>query len=413
MQQGGAGGGVKPQMPALENYVLPGSRPGQRTEAAGGGRLRIVLRHCPPLAGWSRSGAGPGYPWRWEPQPEPQTGRGGAARVKMSSTKVGFRLAACLLNVSEARKKDIVEKIAKAALSDDNGQKHSQATVLNIFSDYDYNRSVITIAAPIDMLGNYVIAACTEAFRSIDMAIQEGIHPCLGAVDLVPIYPLLDVGVEECGKVAQSIAEILTLRVPGCSMFLFGQADQPEKRSLVQRRKQLGWFKGRDFKSMEVKPDTGAVPSQRYGLTGVGASPYVMNCNVTIDTQDMATGKDIARAIRGSNTRGLKGVQTMAFPHNGKIEIACNVESFEDQDNIMTAQEDFGYISYCVLGKTFSYVSPQSIEAQIKKLASNYGINTARTALVGFTPEECKHCATYALKKGIGEFWRMRGGMFM
>uniref|UniRef100_A0A8C5EWZ1 Formiminotransferase cyclodeaminase N-terminal like n=1 Tax=Gopherus evgoodei TaxID=1825980 RepID=A0A8C5EWZ1_9SAUR len=113
----------------------------------------------------------------------------------MSSTKVGFHLAACLLNISEARKKDIVEKIAKAALYDDNGHKHSQATVLNIFSDYNYNRSVITIAAPVDMLGN--IAACTEAFWSIDMAIQEGIHPCLGAVDLVPIYPLLDVGVEE------------------------------------------------------------------------------------------------------------------------------------------------------------------------------------------------------------------------
>uniref|UniRef100_A0A8C0IKX4 Formiminotransferase cyclodeaminase N-terminal like n=1 Tax=Chelonoidis abingdonii TaxID=106734 RepID=A0A8C0IKX4_CHEAB len=158
----------------------------------------------------------------------------------MSSTKVGFHLTACLLNISEARKKDIVEKIAKAALYDDNEQKHSQATVFNIFSDYDYNRSVITIAVPIDIYG---IAACTEAFQSIDMAIQEGIHPCLGAVDLVPIYPLLDVGVEECRKVAQT--EILTLHVPGCSMFLFGK-----------RRKQL------------VKPDIGAVPSQRYGLTG-------------------------------------------------------------------------------------------------------------------------------------------------
>uniref|UniRef100_A0A8C8RPM4 Formiminotransferase cyclodeaminase N-terminal like n=1 Tax=Pelusios castaneus TaxID=367368 RepID=A0A8C8RPM4_9SAUR len=299
----------------------------------------------------------------------------------MSSTKVGFRLAACLLNISEARRKDIVEKIAKAAVYGDNG--------------------------------NYVIAACTEAFQSIDMAIQEGIHPCLGAVDLVPIYPLLNVGVEECGKVARNIAEILTLRVPGCSVFLFGQADQPEKRSLVQRRKQLGWFKGRDFNSMKVKPDIGASPSERYGITGVGASPYVMNCNVTIDTEDIATGKDIASAVRGSNTSGLKGVQAMAFPHNGKIEIACNVESFEDEDKIITAHEDSVYISYCVLGKTFSCVSPQSIEAQIKKLASNYGINTARTALVGFTPEECKHCATYALKKGIGEFWRMRRGMFM
>lgn len=54
------------------------------------------------------------------------------------------------------------------------------------------------------LLGNYVIAACTEAFKLIDMTIQEGIHPCLGAVELVPIYPLLDVDVEECGKVAQS-----------------------------------------------------------------------------------------------------------------------------------------------------------------------------------------------------------------
>ncbi|XP_075790539.1 formiminotransferase N-terminal subdomain-containing protein [Pelodiscus sinensis] len=333
--------------------------------------------------------------------------------MKMASTKVSFRLAACLLNISEARKKDIVEKIAKSAIYDENGQKHSQATVLNIFSDYDYNRSVITIAAPIDMLGNSVIAACTEAFQSIDMAIQEGIHPCLGAVDLVPICPLLDVSMEECGKVAQNIAEILTLRVPGSSMFLFGQADQPKKRSLVQRRKELGWFKGRDFNSMEVKPDMGAAPSQRYGLTGVGASPYVMNCNVTIDTQDMATGKDIACAVRGINPSGLKGVQTMVFPHNGKIEIACNVESFEDQDNTLTLHEDSGYISYCVLGKTFSYVSPQSIEALIKKLAHNYGINTVGAALVGFTPEECKYCATYALKKGIGEFWRVREGKFM
>uniref|UniRef100_A0A452GY03 Formiminotransferase N-terminal subdomain domain-containing protein n=1 Tax=Gopherus agassizii TaxID=38772 RepID=A0A452GY03_9SAUR len=145
----------------------------------------------------------------------------------MSSTKVGFHLAACLLNISEARKKDIVEKIAKAALYDDNGHKHSQATVLNIFSDYNYNRSVIIIAAPVDMLG---------------------------------------------------IAEILTLCVPGCSMFLFGQADQPEKQSLVQRRKQLGWFKGRDFKSMEVKADIGAVPSQRYGLTGRNSIDWLYFC---------------------------------------------------------------------------------------------------------------------------------------
>uniref|UniRef100_A0A8D0G7B8 Formiminotransferase cyclodeaminase N-terminal like n=1 Tax=Sphenodon punctatus TaxID=8508 RepID=A0A8D0G7B8_SPHPU len=278
-------------------------------------------------------------------------------------------------------------------------QKHSQATVLNIFSDYDYNRSVITLAAPIDMLGNLVVAACIEAFKSIDMTVQDGIHPCLGAVDLVPVYPLLDVGVEECGTVARNIAERLALRVPGCSIFLFGQADLPEKRSLVLRRKQLGWFNRKTFKSMEVKADVGTSPNPRYGLTGVGASPYVMNCNVTLDTQDLTAGKEVASAIRGRSVNGLKGIQAMAFPHDGKIEIACNVESLEDQDNAATAHEQAGYVSYCILGKTFFCVSPQLIEAQIKNLAKGHGISTVGTALVGFTPEECKRCAVYALAK--------------
>ncbi|XP_074158862.1 formiminotransferase N-terminal subdomain-containing protein isoform X4 [Sminthopsis crassicaudata] len=293
----------------------------------------------------------------------------------MSSSRLGLRLAACLLNISEARRKNVVEKIAKAALFEENV--------------------------------NSVLAACMEAFQVIDMEVQEGIHPCLGAVDLIPIYPLSGVGVKECGMVARSLAEKLTAHVPGCSVFLFGEADHPEKRSLVQRRKQLGWFSRREFSSL--KPDIGIMPEKRCGLTGIGASPYVMNCNVTIDSQDLAAGKKIASIIRGSNVDGLRGVQAMAFPHDGKIEIACNVESFEDQKPI----ENSKYITYCILGHQYYYISPQFLEAQIRKLAHDQGIGIIGTALVGFTPQECKDCAEYALKEKIGEFWKKREGIFM
>ncbi|KAM6178378.1 formiminotransferase N-terminal subdomain-containing protein [Rhynchocyon petersi] len=277
----------------------------------------------------------------------------------MSSSRGGLRLAACLLNISEARRKCVVENVAKAALLERNGQKLPEVSVLNIFSDQDYNRSVITIVAAVDKLG---------------------------------------------------IAEKLVLCVPGCSVFLFGEADLPEKRSLVQRRKQLGWFSRRDPSSLE--PDLGAAPTRRCGLTGVGASPYVMNCNVTIDSQDLAAGKGIATAIRGSSACGLKGVQAMAFPHEGKIEIACNVESFEDQE-AGRLLEDSQYLTYSVLGNSFSYVAPHYIEAQVKKLASARGIGTAGRALVGFTPQECKDCAEYAIQASIGAFWKKRGGIFM
>ncbi|XP_058911479.1 formiminotransferase N-terminal subdomain-containing protein isoform X1 [Kogia breviceps] len=328
----------------------------------------------------------------------------------MSSSRLGLRLAVCLLNISEARRKYIVENIAKAALLEKNGQKHAEVSVLNIFSDQEYNRSVITIAASVAELGNSILAACLEAFQSIDMEVQEGIHPCLGAVDLIPIYPLSGVGVEECGAVARSLAENLVQCVPGCSVFLFGEADLPEKRTLVQRRKQLGWFTRRDFGAL--KPDLGVAPARRCGLTGIGASPYVMNCNVTIDSQDLALGKKIASAIRGSNVNGLKGVQTMAFPHEGKIEIACNVESFEDQE-VTETSEGSQYMAYSILGDHFYYLSPHYIEAQVKKLASDQGIGITGRALIGFTPQECKNCAEYAIKEGIGEFWKIRRGIFM
>ncbi|XP_068400808.1 formiminotransferase N-terminal subdomain-containing protein isoform X3 [Eschrichtius robustus] len=271
-----------------------------------------------------------------------------STKITMSSSRLGLRLAVCLLNISEARRKYIVENVAKAALLETNGQKHPEVSVLNIFSDQEYNRSVITIAASVAELGNSILAACLEAFQSIDMEVQEGIHPCLGAVDLIPIYPLSGIGVEECGAVARSI----------------------------------------------------------------GASPYVMNCNVTIDSQDLALGKEIASAIRGSNVNGLKGVQTMAFPHEGKIEIACNVESFEDQE-VTETSEGSQYMAYSVLGDHFYYVSPHYIEAQVKKLASDRGIGTTGRALIGFTPQECKNCAEYAIKEGIGEFWKIRRGIFM
>ncbi|ELR56900.1 hypothetical protein M91_14977 [Bos mutus] len=211
--------------------------------------------------------------------------------------------------------------------------------------------SAQSMTTPLDWLsqGNSVLAACLEAFQSIDMEVQEGIHPCLGAVDLIPIYPPSGVGVEECGAVARRTGfKTPPLQHHGlCTLIQYSRAVTPNGGSGLSRSE--------------------AGPSQE---TGIGASPYVMNCNVTIDSQDLALGKEIASAIRGSNVNGLKGVQTMAFPHEGKIEIACNVESFEDQE-VTETSEGSQYMAYSVLGDHFYYISPHYIEAQVKKLASD------------------------------------------
>ncbi|XP_077304559.1 formiminotransferase N-terminal subdomain-containing protein isoform X3 [Lithobates pipiens] len=281
----------------------------------------------------------------------------------MASRKVGMSLAACLLNISEARNKEVVERIARAALFDSHGQKHPDTSVLNVFSDYDYNRSVITIASTREQIG---------------------------------------------------IAEELVTLVPGCSVFLFGYADRPDMKSLADKRRSIGWFKKKSEIHVEsLKADIGPKPSPMHGITGVGASPYVMNCNVTLDTQDLALGRTIAAAIRG-RSGGLKGVQAMAFPNSGRVEIACNVESFRDTEETTSSSEANKYTFHHICGEKFAHISPQYIEAQIGQLASQHGTITTGTALVGFTPLECKSTAEYAISHGIGEIWKRRqAGVFM
>ncbi|XP_063501058.1 formiminotransferase N-terminal subdomain-containing protein isoform X1 [Symphalangus syndactylus] len=254
----------------------------------------------------------------------------------MSSSRVELRLAACLLNVSEARRKYIVENIAKAALLDKNGKKHPQVSVLNIFSDQDYNRSVITIAGSVDKLGSSVLAACLEAFQGIDMEVQEGIHPCLGAVDLIPVYPLSGVTVEECGVAARSLADDLVLHVPGCSVFLFGKADLPEKRSLVQRRKQLGWFTRTDFSALQ--PDLGAAPARRCGLTGKFLLLDKISCSSRTRTAKMTFSRLYSLVLLGEEvevTWGNDSKRTdLKFTHfPGVSSLFHNVASVEPGDS--------------------------------------------------------------------------------
>ncbi|XP_033097465.1 glutamate formimidoyltransferase-like [Anneissia japonica] len=318
------------------------------------------------------------------------------------------RVAACLLNVSEALNKSIVESIAASAtnqadyLSSDHSVLKSSSTVLNIFNDKDYNRSVITIAGPLQCLADSVYRACQSAFEQINLSKHSGGHPRLGAVDLVPVHPLSeDVSLEDCGAVAKNIAERLAANIPGTSFFLFGESDSPLKRSLVQRRKEVGWYHGRfgmDYSALKF--DVGSSPCSRYGLTGIGASPYVMNCNVTIATQDFEFGRHIASKIRATAPSGLPGVQSMAFKHEGQIEIACNVESTVTWDE---SREKYVY----------THTDASTLTSLVERLASERSVKLVGTALVGFSPQEALHQAQHALATGQRQFWKTRSTITM
>lgn len=131
-----------------------------------------------------------------------------------------------------------------------------------------------------------------------------------------------------------------------------------------------------------------------------------MNCNVTIDTQDINMGRSIATAIRESTPGGLPGVQVLALPHEGAVEIACNVESVRGSPPDHSAGEPWP--SFTIGGQPYCHVPASLITTRVSELAGRDGVRTKGTALVGFTPRECRGLAELALSRGIAEFWRER-----
>ena len=289
--------------------------------------------------------------------------------MNFSSSNKLMKLAACCLNISEGRNQQLIESIANAAVAgqstwtkanniqhredtqiyDGNNHTHIpgiKATVLSVYSDPIFNRSNVTIVAPLDYLAHSVVQACQTAFESVDLTKHVDFnHPRLGAVDLVPIHPLTkDVPLVSCASIACEIARNLTDSVPGSSVFLFGAADALG-RGLVERRKQMKWFSetnadGSFQRDRNVKPDLGTFTKQ-YGVTAVGAIPYMTVLNMILDTDKLDIGQKIARSVRASNKMcGLPGVQAMAFKKKDVVEVACNIDTPNLQVGIILVLTD-------------------------------------------------------------------------
>jgi len=325
-------------------------------------------------------------------------------------------VACCLLNISEARNAAVVDRVARAAIARPLHPPKVETTILNIFRDHDYNRSVITLASSSTIaLKQSVVDACKEAFASIDLRHHVGGHPRLGAVDLIPIHPLCSqLSVNDCGEMALEIATRLSQEVDGSSFFLFGNGEiidssknVTQRLSLVQRRRQVGWFSSGGLSTpptfpAHLSPDVGLLPNERLGLTGVGAMPYMMNFNVTISTTDAQVGKTAADAVREA-TGGFRGVRAMAFPHEGNVEVACNVEAVELTDD--SGRE--GMVAMGDGGNGYYHAAPEAIRQRIVEFLEGYNKDNGTdvkvmdgSTIIGFSPSEMADVAAEALSDG-------------
>jgi len=246
----------------------------------------------------------------------------------------------CVPNLSEGRRPRVVERLASSAAA-------PGVRLLDVSSDPDHNRTVLTLAGEPEALTAGLLALYETALAEIDLRRHEGVHPRIGAVDVVPFVPLGETPMALAVATARGLAAEVGRRF-GLPVFLYEEAARPspdaaaaepagqrdtagaERRSLAAIRR--GGFEGLAAKLADPAwvPDFGPPrPHQSAGATVIGARFFLIACNALLDTADVAVARAVAAAVRESGG-GLPAVRALGFylPSRGHAQVSMNLVDY-------------------------------------------------------------------------------------
>jgi glutamate formiminotransferase len=235
-------------------------------------------------------------------------------------------LVQCVPNFSEGRDPKVVDDIAGAIA------RTTGVAVLGRTMDADHNRSVITFAGTPDAVAAAALAGVEKAVEHIDLRRHSGVHPRLGAADVIPFVPVRGVSLADCTALAHRVGEEIwrTLGVP--VYFYEAAARQPGRERLENVRR--GGFEGiRDaiLHDPSRHPDIGGPELHpTAGASIVGARKFLIAFNVNLATTDLAIAKQIARTIRESSG-GMRYVKALGLPlaSRNQVQVSMNLTDFE------------------------------------------------------------------------------------
>ncbi len=230
-------------------------------------------------------------------------------------------LLECVPNVSEGRDARAVEAIADAV------RAITGARLADVHADPDHNRSVFTFLGSPSAVEEAALAVASAVLTRVDMREHHGIHPRIGALDLLPFVPLRDVTMDEAVAVARRVGERLGGE-HGVPVYFYGAAaTRPERRAIRDIRR--GEYEGLAARLADPAwcPDCGPAEFHpRGGAIAVGARDILVAYNIWLDSSDLAAAKAIASAVRESSG-GLPCVQALGLPleRRGLVQVSMNL----------------------------------------------------------------------------------------
>ena len=269
------------------------------------------------------------------------------------------RIVECVPNFSEGRNLTTVHALMNAVTS------VAGVWLLDHTKDHDHHRAVLTFAGPPDAVAEAAFRAVRVATDLIDLRKHHGVHPRIGATDVVPFVPIQGTTMQDCVVLAKQLGQRVghELEIP---VFFYEQAATHRDHASLEsvRRGGLDGLAFRMQSDPDWAPDYG--PSRLHPTAGavvVGARPPLIAFNVNLRTTDLEVAKSIASTIRQSNggVPHLKAIG-VALTSKKMVQVAMNLT-----DHTVTSMQT-----------AFEAVSAQ---------AEQWGVEVASSEVVGLVPQ--------------------------
>lgn len=273
----------------------------------------------------------------------------------------------CVPNFSEGIDPSKVRQIVAAMQVDG-------VRLLDWSLDTAHNRSVVTIAGSPNEVVEAAVRSVGKAAELIDLTGQSGVHPRIGAADVVPFVPVSGISLAECAMLARQ-AGVQIWRRYGVPVYFYGAAaTRPDRVQLEDvRRGQFEGLREAALRDSSRRPDVGGPEVHpTAGASAVGARSFLIAYNIYLDqdsplgtlepsTPDVSTARSIARDLRASNG-GMQGVKAIGVLAQGRAQVSMNITDYR-----VTSMRD--------------------VHAAVTALAHRYGARISDGELIGLIPE--------------------------
>ena len=228
----------------------------------------------------------------------------------------------CVPNFSAGRDPTVVEALVASIAS------VAGLAVLDRTADPDHDRCVITFAGSPAAVQEAAVRAVETATALINLNQQRGVHPRVGAADVIPFVPISGITLKECVDLAHATGHEIWRRARVPVYFYEAAALSPDRVNLAHVRQ--GGFEALREQTATRPPDIGGPRLHpTAGAAIVGARKFLVAYNINLASADLALAQRLARKIRTSSG-GFPAVKALglALESRGIVQVSINLTDY-------------------------------------------------------------------------------------